>query len=119
LENDILNRFFRNFSRNDRRQTYELAGRQLAWTVQRLNTYLRRLQGGILIRTVLDVEQGALYYCWLDRDVYLIGVTMDQPRVLIADEKLRLLANSIGLLPRGGTYSHPPQSSIQQVIAPD
>lgn len=119
LDNDTLNRFFRNFSRDDRRRAYEHAGRQLAWTVQRLNTYLRRLQGGILIRTVLDVEQGALYYCWLDKDVYLIGVTMDQSRVLIADEKLRLLANSIGLLPRGGAYGYLPQSSTQQVIAPD
>jgi hypothetical protein len=119
LDDQLLNRFFRQLSRGERRFAYERAGRQLNWTMQRINTYLRRLGGGILIRTVLDVEQGALYYCWIDKNVYLVGVTMDQSKVLRADEKLRRLANCIGLLPRGGTYELPAQPIIEQVEAPE
>lgn len=75
----------------------------MSWIVTRLDSYMRRLEGGILIRTVLDVEQGALYYYWIDRNVYLTGLTMDQSKVLVADEKLRTLVNAVGHLPRGGT----------------
>jgi hypothetical protein len=118
LDSTTLNRFFRGLDRNHRRLAYERAGRQLDWVISRLNTYMRRLDGGILVRTVLDVEQGALYYYWIDQNVYLTGLTMDQPKVLIADEKLRRLANAIGHLPRGGSY---PESSpiMMQVIAQD
>jgi hypothetical protein len=84
--------------------------------MSRLNVYMRRLDGGVLVRTVLDIEQGALYYYWIDRNVYLTGLTMDQSKVLVADEKLRRLANALGRLPRGGTYSG---EIIQQVVGQD
>jgi hypothetical protein len=115
LDRPALNRFFRGDDREQRREAYERAGRQLDWIMSRLNVYMRRLDGGILIRTVLDIEQGALYYYWIDRNVYLTGLTMDQSKVLVADEKLRRLANAIGHLPRGGLY--PAEPSIQQVVA--
>jgi hypothetical protein len=84
--------------------------------MSKLNVCARRLDGGILIRTVLDVEQGALYYYRIDRNGYLTGITMDRSRVLVTDEKLRRLTNEIGHLPRGGTYQAEP---VQQVIGQD
>ena len=113
LDSPTLNRFFRGHDRDQRRITYERSGRQLDWIMSRLNVYMRRLDGGILIRTVLDVEQGALYYYWIDRNVYLTGLTLDQSKVLVGDEKLRRLANAIGHLPRGGSY---PAEPMQQVV---
>jgi hypothetical protein len=113
LDSPQLNRFFRGTDREQRRSAYERAGRQLHWIISRLNIYVQQLDGGILIRTVLDVEEGGLYHYWIDKNVQLVGVTMDQPKVLEADEKLRRLANSIGRLPRGGT---PRQDVLQQVV---
>ncbi|MGH3935031.1 MAG: hypothetical protein ACRDS1_08660 [Pseudonocardiaceae bacterium] len=113
LDNSQLNRFFRGSDREQRRSAYERAGRQLHWIISRLNIYVRQLDGGILIRTVLDIEEGGLYHYWIDKNVQLIGVTMDQPKVLEADEKLRRLANRIGRLPRGAT---PRQDIVQQVV---
>jgi len=119
LDDDALNRFFRGSDRTIRRAVYERAGRQLSWTMARLNSYLRRMDGGILIRTVLDVEQGALYYYWIDKNVYLTGVTMDQSKVLDTDDKLRRLANAIGYLPHGGTLGLPLGPRIPQVVQED
>jgi hypothetical protein len=116
LENQELNRFFRRLGRGQLRSKYELAGRQLEWIVSRLDVYLRRLDGGILIRTVLDVERGAICHYWIDEHVYLIGVTLDQAKVLVTDEKLRRLANAIGLLPRGGSLALPVEPHIRQVV---
>jgi hypothetical protein len=116
LDSPTLNRFFRGYDRNQRRVVYERAGRQLDWIMSKLNVYMRRLDGGVLIRTILDVEHGALYFYWIDRNVYLTGLTMDQSKVLIADEKLRRLTNAIGRLPRGGSY---PAEPIQQVVTQD
>jgi hypothetical protein len=118
LESPDLNRFFRRLGRGQLRSKYELAGRQLDWIVSRLDVYLRRLDGGILIRTVLDVERGAICHYWIDEHVYLIGVTMDQAKVLATDEKLRRLANAIGLLPRGGSLAFPVEPRIRQVVQP-
>jgi hypothetical protein len=119
LDNSQLNRHFRGFDRDSRRLSYEHAGRQLFWTMSRLEAYLRKLNGGILIRTVLDVEEGALYYYWIDKNVYLTGITMDQSKVLDVDEKLRRIANEIGVLPRGRTPIAPNQPRARQVVAPD
>jgi hypothetical protein len=113
LDSTQLNRFFRGTDREQRRSAYERAGRQLQWIISRLNIYAQQLDGGILIRTVLDVEEGALYHYWIAKNVQLVGVTMNQPKILEADEKLRRLANSIGHLPRGGV---PRQDVVQQVI---
>ncbi|WP_141579449.1 hypothetical protein [Actinomadura sp. WMMA1423] len=104
LDNSRLNRFFRSGTRGERRLNYERSGRRLEWILGRMNRYMSRLESGILIRTILDVEHGSLSYYYIDKDVYLIGVTMDQSQVLEVDEKLRSLANQIGLLPRGWVF---------------
>jgi len=112
LEAQALNPFFRRSSRAERRLMYERSGRQLDWLIENLDTYMQHLSGGILIRVVFDVEQGALYYCNIDEGTYLMGVTMIQDEVLTADEKIRNLANGLGHLPRGGA---PGRRPIRQV----
>ncbi len=114
LDDPQLNQCFRGADREQRRSSYERAGRQLHWIISRLNIYVQQLDGGILIRSVLDVEEGGLYHYWIARNVQLIGVTMYQSKVLEADEKLRHLANAIGRLPRGGT---PYQDTKRQIIS--
>lgn len=102
LDTPALNPYFRRSSRTDRRHAYERSGRQLDWLIENLDVYMQHLSGGILIRVVFDVEQGALYYCNIDEGTYIMGVTMIQDEVLVADEKIRHLANELGHLPRGG-----------------
>ncbi|MFH0522029.1 hypothetical protein ACHBTE_33285 [Streptomyces sp. M41] len=102
LEAATLNPYFRRSSRADRRLAYERSGRQLDWLIENLDVYMQHLSGGILIRVVFDVEQGALYYCNIDEGTYIMGVTMIQDEVLVADEKIRHLANELGHLPRAG-----------------
>jgi len=63
------------------------------------------------------VEQGALCYYFIDENVYLTGITMDQARVLDTDEKLRRVANEIGVLPRGGTLGAASKPHIEQVVS--
>ena len=105
LDNTNLNNLFRGVDRQARRHEYERAGRKMHWLVRRLGVYTSQLNGGILIRTILDIEQGGLFYYWIDTNVHLIGVTLDQDKVLTADVRLRRLANRIGRqLPR---RSHP------------
>jgi hypothetical protein len=79
-----------------------------------LNVYFDHLDSGILIRTVLDVEQGSLSYYYIDKGIYLVGVTMDQSKVLEVDERLRVLVNRIGLLPRGWISGRRP-ATVQQI----
>jgi hypothetical protein len=52
----------------------------------------RSTVGGQLLRVTLDVEQGAVYYYQLNSADYLVGVTLDQNQVSVADEKMALLA---------------------------
>jgi hypothetical protein len=117
LDESDLNRFFRGDNRTERRLIYERTGRQLWWTLSRLNAYLGRLGGGVLIRTVLDVEEGGIFYYWIGKNVYLVGITLHQARVLDVDEKLRRLANTIGTLPRGAV-SAIPGPRYEQVVMP-
>jgi hypothetical protein len=117
LDNKDLNRFFRRDNPAERRLIYERTGRQLWWTLSRLNTYLSRLGGGILIRTVLDVEEGGIFYYWIGKNVYLVGITLHQMRVLDVDEKLRQLANTIGTFPRG-VIPTIPGPRFEQLVTP-
>jgi len=44
-----------------------------------------------------------MFYYWIDKNVYLVGISIIQSEVLSADRRLRNLANCIGHLPRGDT----------------
>ena len=79
----------------DRRRQYEQVGRYARGVTRRIDRRFRGLASGALVRLVLDVEKGAIYYYKL-RDVgYLIGVTLDQTEVDPTDRKLSELANQI------------------------
>jgi hypothetical protein len=105
LDQPELNTYFLNQTRDTRRDHYERAGRQVLWLIQALDRSLERVEGGILIRTVLDVREGAIYYFRVQSGVDLIGVTLTQDKVPEADEKLAALTAHIGRLPRGGSMS--------------
>lgn len=55
---------------------------------RQLGQVARQAVRGRLLRIVLDVEQGAVYYYRFKRNEYLVGVTMNQSRVSQADERL-------------------------------
>ncbi|GAA4206771.1 hypothetical protein GCM10022252_69450 [Streptosporangium oxazolinicum] len=95
LEDGDLAHFFHETDQEERRKIYLRAGNQLNWLTQRLNQQLRRLEGGILIRTVLDVERGAMFFYWIDETRYLIGVTLDQRKVDVSDDKMARLVDTI------------------------
>ncbi|GIH79613.1 hypothetical protein [Planobispora longispora] len=95
LDDADLAHFFHETDQEQRRGIYLKAGHQLNWLTGRLNRQLRRIEGGILIRTVLDVERGALYFYWVDETRYLIGVTLDQRKVDVADDKMAKLVDTI------------------------
>jgi hypothetical protein len=85
----------------NRRRLYEQEGRHLRSVATKLDKRLRALDSGMLIRLVVDVEKGALFYYNIKREGFLIGVTLDQSQVDPADRKMSTLANEI-LTFRGG-----------------
>lgn len=90
-----LERFFGIVDVEKRREEYVRLGHQVSGMVGRLNHDFRQLDVGMLIRTVFDVERGALYYYWVDDRRYIVGVTLDQDRVEKADRKMVQLVDSI------------------------
>ena len=111
LDDADLRHFFHETSPEERRDGYLKIGRQLEWLGHRLGPQLRTMEGGTVIRTVVDVERGALYHYWVDRGRYLIGVTLDQRKVDIADDKLARLVDMIR-----GHFTLPP---INQRLPPE
>jgi hypothetical protein len=63
----------------------------------KLNSEFRALDSGTLIRLVLDVERGALYYYVVhsESERFLVGVTLDQDMVHVTDRKLQTLVDDI------------------------
>jgi hypothetical protein len=76
-----------------RRKYYLEFSRELCSHVTKLSRATSGVLGGLLLRCVLDVEQGAIYYYRIKPGAYLIGVTIDQSRVSIADDRMSRLAN--------------------------
>lgn len=95
LDDADLAHFFHGTSQEERRELYVQTGEQLQWLAARLDRQLAGVESGILIRTVLDLERGALYLYWIDAGRYLVGVTLDQRKVDIADDKLARLVDAI------------------------
>ncbi|MDX8147351.1 hypothetical protein SK854_34940 [Lentzea sp. BCCO 10_0061] len=84
--------FFVQISAGVRRRFYSSFSRELSASVTSLNRTLTPMPGGRLLRLVLDVEQGAVYYYRLGAGRYLFGVTLDQSRVAHADLHMAELA---------------------------
>jgi hypothetical protein len=104
--NDRMRNLSGRVSPETRRRRYEAYGRLSHGMVARLDDTFDEVQQGDLIRVVLDVEQGAFYYVHIDKFSYLFGVTLDQDKVNIVDDKLRDLAVAIAQLT--GKLSHTP-----------
>lgn len=90
--------FFTQITVAARRAFYRGFAVQLATVAQHFNRLVASATPrGRLLRLVLDVEQGAIYYYRLTTDSYLVGVTITQSRVSGADDRMADLA--IGLMP--------------------
>jgi hypothetical protein len=95
LDDADLRHFFHETTADERRDGYLKIGRQLDWLGHRLDSQLSTMESGSVIRTVVDLERGALYHYWVDRGRYLVGVTLDQRKVDIADDKMARLVDMI------------------------
>jgi hypothetical protein len=92
LDDGELGRFFTQITVADRRTFYGEFGHSLEFVAGRLARVAAAAIGSRLLRAVLDVEQGAIYYYRLELGKYLVGVTLDQARVLNADDRMARLA---------------------------
>jgi hypothetical protein len=97
LNDPFLDRYFESLSRADRRSHYSKYGIDLEALMASLNTRFSEMDSGILIRLVLDVQRGAIYYFVVHQESnrYLIGVTLDQDMVHVVDSKLADLVDAI------------------------
>ncbi|MCO6003636.1 hypothetical protein NE236_01470 [Actinoallomurus purpureus] len=85
-------RFFGHITSQERRRFYLKWGRRFPQLAAELAQVMRTVAGGRLLRVVLDVEQGAIYYVRLSAGRHLIGVTLDQSKVVAADDRVGRLA---------------------------
>lgn len=99
FERPTLRNFFRSASVEDRRDRYRRLGALLPGVLRRMNEHLSTVVHGRLIRVVLDVEQGAVYFHALPGSSrFLIGVTLDQSRVAVSDEQMMRTARDLAAL---------------------
>jgi hypothetical protein len=94
LEHDRLSRFFTQITVNARRDGYRDIGDDLVEQAAHLARVARPAIGGGLARIVLDVQQGAVYYYRVNRQAYVVGVTLDQDEVASTDDIMAELAIS-------------------------
>lgn len=92
LDHDDVARFFTQISVPHRRSFYVRFGHDVQRLAGRFTRVTAPVIGTRLLRLVLDVEQGAIYYYRLSQGVYLVGVTLDQARVAVADDRMSDLA---------------------------
>ncbi|HCT79965.1 MAG TPA: hypothetical protein DGT23_26055 [Micromonosporaceae bacterium] len=97
LDHPELARFHEVVEPYQRREEYGHQGKALDALLKKLNHELAPLNTGELIRLVLDVERGAIYYYLVTNDTnrFLIGVTLNQYKVHVTDSKMALLVDDI------------------------
>jgi hypothetical protein len=98
FEDDHLSGMFAGVSEDQRRDQYVHQGLRLNRLVEAYNAEFRGIDVGILLRVVLDVERGALYYFYVDDRRFLVGVTLDQRQVHEADTKMVNVVDEIRFL---------------------
>ncbi|GAA2365410.1 hypothetical protein Cme02nite_31570 [Catellatospora methionotrophica] len=83
----------RGLSAHQRRELYHAQGEQVCRLRHDLDPQLAHLHTGPLVRLVLDVEQGAIYYYEVSRNPsrHLVAVTLDQDHVYTTDAELEML----------------------------
>lgn len=97
LNDPALGRFYGMVGPEERRTAYERHGRTVEAMMTKLNNEFRGMDSGALIRLVLDVERGALYYYVVHSESgrFVIAVTLDQDMVHVTDRKLQVLVDDI------------------------
>jgi hypothetical protein len=84
--------FFRaGYTTTLRRRFYTAFAPELEFHVRDLSRIVHPLIGRGVNRVVLDVQRGAVYFYRLDSDTYLVGVTLNQFKVTLADMKMEWL----------------------------
>ncbi|MFB9832696.1 hypothetical protein [Actinoallomurus acaciae] len=79
------------------RTLYRHVAEEFATFTRQLSQLARQAIRGRMLRIVLDVEQGALYYYRLGPRDYLVGVTVNQKRVSQSDRRMgELVADLVG-----------------------
>lgn len=101
FDHESLGPFFTRTNPSARRAFYEGFGKELDALLPRFNRATRQVLGGLLHRVVLDVEQGAIYCHRLRPGGYLVGVTLSQAQVHVADLRMAELAAAVRDLPGG------------------
>lgn len=92
LDHPSLSPFFTQIAVETRRRFYQGFSRELGALAHRLNRTTSTALGGVLVRLVLDVEMGSIFFYRLGPGDYLVGVTIDQDRVSDADDRMAALA---------------------------
>jgi len=94
FDNDALEPLVR-VDPSDVRGHYVRHARHIRYLVGKLDKRLSDLDTGSLVRVILDVERGAIFYYELGTEGFLIGVTLDQEQVDPTDWKMSRLANDL------------------------
>lgn len=92
FEHESVRPFFTHITVDARREFYAQFGRQFTFLGRQLAQLIRPLFEGRLLRVVLDVEQGAIYYYRLASGRYIVGVTLNQQKVSHGDDRMAELA---------------------------
>jgi hypothetical protein len=95
FERPDLRQFFRATTPEHRRGRYHRLGTLLPGVMRRMNESLRAVLRGELVRVVLDVEQGAVYFHTLPDAGFLLGVTLDQNFVAVSDDQMSRTAKEL------------------------
>jgi hypothetical protein len=97
LDHPELDRYHEVVEPYQRREEYHRQGKALNALCRKLNAELSPLNTGDLVRLVFDVERGAIYYYVVTTDTnrFLIGVTLNQYKVYVADQKMAQLVDDI------------------------
>jgi hypothetical protein len=99
FDDEALRPYFTQLDADARRKFYLGHAREIGLMATALGrTVHTALGGGMVVRMVLDVEQGAIYYNRLRPGDYLIGVTVDPAGVANSDEEMARLTNTVGRL---------------------
>lgn len=95
LAHERLSDFFWSIDPATRRRFYQVLGGEFDVLAADLNRKVHRVLADPIIRVVLDVEEGAIYYFRLRPHEYLLGVTLRQERVDHADVRIDQLVSQI------------------------
>jgi hypothetical protein len=94
LDDGSIRHLFTQITPAARRRKYGDIGASFPVLARRFGQLMTAAVSGRLLRAVLDVEQGAIYYYRLADNAYLIGVTLQQAEVKSADDRMAALADA-------------------------